>query len=64
MGHDTEHEQPVHIAWQLLNWPISIETLANMGLRPENDDGSGPPVTRSSRKQRNPDQLIEEAPPR
>jgi len=36
LSHDPRREEPVHISWQLLDWPIPTPVLSRMGLRLEN----------------------------
>jgi hypothetical protein len=36
-SHDAERQEPVHIAWQLLQWPIPEEVLSRIDLRLEDE---------------------------
>jgi hypothetical protein len=57
-GHDLERINPVHIAWELMEWPIPPEVLSSMRLSlvKETDNVRMEPDTATPR-------LIEEAPP-
>jgi hypothetical protein len=57
-NHDRERQQPVHIAWQLLQWPIPEVVLSRMGLQLEAETGSKANSLLSGH-----DILREEAPP-
>jgi len=61
-SHDRERQQPVHIAWQLQQWPIPGNVLNRMALRLE---GEAPPFPSERREQMTPlrDILKEEDPP-
>lgn len=58
-SHDEEREKPVHIAWELIDWPIPPEVLAHMNLQIAEDeppaDANAPITARSG--------LIEITPP-
>jgi hypothetical protein len=65
--HDTEREQPVHFAWQLLSWPIPAEVQSRMGLvlEGETPDIRTLDVSLDDRSdEQSSGSLIEEAPPR
>src|SRR5262249_44398319 len=50
-SHDRERQQPVHIAWQLQQWPIPGNVLNRMALRLE---GEAPPLPSERREQMTP----------
>ena len=67
VDHDAERQQPVHIAWELLNWPIPSDVISAMQLKLVSEGGFttkvSTEITRTAPPAPAPAGIVEESPP-